>query len=125
MKVMTVCNMSQYKNGSFGIITDLGENFVKIMLEHGDIAVVKPKTFILENGTSYTQLPIIYAYALTVNKSQGCTFDSINVVGGGFFAPGQLYVALSRCRTLQGIHLVSKLTENDLIVDIDALRMTV
>ena len=64
------------------------------------------------------------AYALSSNKCQGCTFDVINIVSG-FFAPNQLYVALSRCKTLENIHILGELKEKDLHVDKKALKMTV
>ena len=64
------------------------------------------------------------AYALSSNKCQGCTFDVINIVPG-FFAPNQLYVALSRCKTLENIHILGELKEKDLHVDKKALKMTV
>ena len=78
----------------------------------------------LENGVIYKQLPVVLGYAITANKSEGMTFDAINVVPG-YFAPGQLYTALSRARSISEIHIVGELTAKDLIVDIDALRMTV
>ena len=56
--------------------------------------------------------PIRYGWAITVHKSQGLTFDHINMTRG-FFADAQLYVAISRCRTLEGIHLV----DGDITVD--------
>ena len=52
------------------------------------------------------------------------TLDEINVVPG-YFAPGQLYTVLSRCCNLKNIHIIGKLTEKDLIVDIAALEMTI
>ena len=54
---------------------------------------------------------------MTVHKSQGLTFDEINVDLADTFAPGQLYVALSRCRTLEGLTLKSKLRRENIKVD--------
>ena len=64
------------------------------------------------------------ACAITVNKAQGCTFDEINIDrGNGFWMPGQLYVALSRCKTRKGIHILKPLKEKDVHVDVVALQM--
>ncbi|MBU6389750.1 AAA family ATPase [Patescibacteria group bacterium] len=55
---------------------------------------------------TYTQYPLRLAWAVTIHKSQGKTFDRVVIdLGRGTFSPGQLYVALSRCRTLDGITL--------------------
>ncbi len=66
----------------------------------------------------FTQYPIKLAWAITIHKSQGKTFDNIIVdIGRGAFAPGQIYVALSRCTTLEGIILRQKIRYRDIIID--------
>ena len=66
---------------------------------------------------SYSQLPLRLAWAITVHKSQGQTYEEVNVAPGRFFAPGQLYVALSRCKTEEGLHITGTLRPSDMHVD--------
>ncbi|MBI2473077.1 AAA family ATPase [Candidatus Uhrbacteria bacterium] len=67
---------------------------------------------------SYTQYPITLAWAVTIHKGQGKTFDRILVdVGWGAFAHGQLYVALSRCTTFKGLVLLKPFRTKDVILD--------
>lgn len=64
------------------------------------------------------QYPVRLAWAITIHKSQGLTFDKVIIdLGQGAFAPGQLYTALCRCRSLDGIVLRRPVTERDLIRD--------
>ncbi|RMD87613.1 MAG: AAA family ATPase [Candidatus Dadabacteria bacterium] len=66
----------------------------------------------------FKQFPLMPAWAVTIHKSQGKTFEKVIIdLGRGAFAPGQLYVALSRCTSLNGIHLCRPITEEDIIVD--------
>ena len=72
---------------------------------------------------SYTQLPLIHGWALTIHKAQGMTLDDVRVdLAGGTFASGQLYVAISRARTLDGLSLSHPLTEDDVKADMTLLQ---
>lgn len=78
----------------------------------------KEKRVEAETVGTFRQFPLTVAYAVTIHKSQGKTFDRVVVdLTGGAFAHGQVYVALSRCRTLQGLVLRRPLARRDLILD--------
>ncbi len=71
-----------------------------------------------EAAGSYTQMPLKLAWAITVHKSQGKTFDKVIIdIGWGAFASGQVYVALSRCRTLNGIILKKPIQYKHILLD--------
>lgn len=66
---------------------------------------------------SFSQFPIRLAWAITIHKSQGLTFEKAIIDAGSSFAPGQVYVALSRCRSLDGLVLHSKISSNAITTD--------
>ena len=126
-RVMTLHNSKNYKNGQLGTITRITDKTIDVRFDDKpDASVSVPRVrFTLDNGTIYKQFPVCLAYAITVNKAQGCTFDAVRIDrGNGFWMPGQLYVALSRCKTLRGISLVKKLEYEDLHFSKAALEMT-
>lgn len=125
-RIMILKNGKTYKNGQLGTLIDIEDNGLHVQLDGSSETITIPKKkWVLSNGTTYSQYPVCLAYAITVHKAQGCTFDAINIDrGNGFWLPGQLYVALSRCKSVRNIHLVRKLQYQDLHYDEEALKMT-
>jgi len=138
-QVMLVNNDSQgrWMNGSVGRIIDVVEmnnehHLIRVQLTNGSVVEVTPFTWEIfkffynsdsesvdsESIGAFTQYPIRLAWAITIHKSQGKTFEKVIIdTGDGAFAHGQMYVALSRCTRLDGIVLRRKLRRSDLILD--------
>lgn len=116
-RVMTLINDADqgFYNGSMGTVTSIDNAQITVQLDDGHSVVVKPFKWVekayrvnkgvietIENG-SCTQFPLALGWAITIHKSQGLTFDNIVIHCPFTFAPGMIYVALSRCTTMQGI----------------------
>lgn len=129
----------QWVNGSLGEVQgiDKHENALQVQLYEGPLVTVRPHTWDLyryvyhpeskmldqEKRGSFTQFPLKLAWAMTIHKSQGKTFDQVVIdLGRGAFASGQVYVALSRCRTLEGVILRKPLQRAHVIVDIRVIN---
>lgn len=92
------------------------DNFQYVAVESID-SKTKERTIAFEYQQigSFTQFPLKLGYAFSIHKSQGLTFDGINIdLGQQTFSNGQLYVALSRCRTLEGINMFRKVYPSDI-----------
>ena len=132
-KVMTILNdpEGRYFNGSIGEVVEIYENEIIIKIK-GEEVTISRKEFEnikfnydrLEQKMTYqsvgtfTQFPLVLAYGISVHKSQGMTFEEVNLdIGGTSFAHGQAYVALSRCKSMEGINMITKLRRSDIKVD--------
>ncbi|MGC5743031.1 helix-turn-helix domain-containing protein [Chryseobacterium sp. NFX27] len=121
----------KYFNGKLGEISALDDNEIKVVLDGSEREITvkrevwEQKKYFLDTEKnikeevlgSFEQFPIKLAWAVTIHKSQGLTFDNVIIDAGKSFTAGQVYVALSRCRTLEGIVLKSKITPEVIFKD--------
>jgi ATP-dependent DNA helicase PIF1 len=126
----------RYVNGTIGTVTRIAGESVRVEVD-GDEFDVEPavwerfrysynsasKSLSRDVVAEFTQFPLRLAWAVTIHKSQGKTYDRAVIdLGSGAFAPGQTYVALSRLTSLDGLYLSRPLRPSDIRVDPDVQR---
>jgi len=131
----------RWVNGTIGVIDELTEKSISVSIIQKD----KKVTYTLEKVSwenlkyeidkktgkiveiiigTFTQYPIKLAWAITIHKSQGLTFDKLVIdMGDGAFSAGHTYVALSRCTSLEGIRLRTPIKPGDIIVRDEVIRL--
>lgn len=125
-------SLGRWVNGTLGKIVNIKNDVVIVELADGQTAEVTPFKWEIfhfkldqvsgrletEVVGEFEQFPLKLAWAITIHKSQGKTFDKVIIdIGNGTFAHGQMYVALSRCRSLQGIVLKKQLKKSHIFMD--------
>lgn len=130
-QVMVIRNdgmMGTY-NGMIGLIKSLSSDAIKVEVDGKDVTVQRVQwetvrykmdkggMLVAEVIGTFSQFPLRYAWAITVHKSQGMTFQRAHMNLGSAFATGQVYVALSRCTTLEGITLEKPIHYHSIMAD--------
>jgi len=121
----------RWVNGTIAVVETCTKDSITVKLEDGEIHKVdverwsnvkyiyneRKRTVEEVELGSFVQYPLKLAWALTIHKSQGLTFNNVIIdMGRGAFAGGQTYVALSRCRSLEGITLCNPITPRDIYI---------
>jgi hypothetical protein len=121
MITANICVTEGLANGTRGVIQFLDDTYIKIKILNGQSVCIERHTYTYKNSSKeiYTreQFPIKLAWSMTVHKSQGASIDLAIIDLSYVFAASQVYVALSRVRSLDGLYITKKLKNKDIFVD--------
>ena len=135
-RVMSIINDphgNRYVNGSLGTVEKLLKDLVVVKFDNGVTINVERNRWEVDSykvadgklqktpDGFYEQFPLKLAYAITIHKSQGQTFDKVNISTKSF-APGQLYVALSRIKSVENMYIEGDIAGKNLKVDQEVLK---
>lgn len=134
-RVMALVNNSEttYMNGSLGAVISCDDGYVDVRFDKGSVARIEPHTWsitcpVLSDGKTknevigtFTQIPLKLAYAITIHKAQGQTFEAASIYPD-CWDPGQLYTALSRLTTIEGMHLMHHIQDGFLKTSKDVVH---
>jgi hypothetical protein len=140
-RVMFLKNNTEknYYNGKIGVVTSINADKIKVKCEEDKYEIEVGKetwtnvAYSVDKSTkhideeilgTFVQYPLRLAWAITIHKSQGLTFDKLIIDAAESFSAGQVYVALSRCRNLEGLTLSSRISRSSLMNDNNILNFS-
>ena len=133
-RVMALVNDTErtFMNGSLGDVIKCGDDYVEVLFDNGYLGVLYPHEWDITRPTlegrrtrmetigTFTQIPLKLAYAMTIHKAQGQTFEAASIYPR-CWDPGQLYTALSRLTSIGGLHMAHSCPDSSLITSPDVL----